>query len=91
MKRDQERYPCPRCGSDEAFCLPLTDKHPHATVLRMHPERGMSAHDLERAGYVAYEADVDGAQRRLWRKPGAARCTRGASVPVRPVSTGHGR
>lgn len=75
-----ERYPCPRCGSaaGDDFCLPLTDAHPHATLLRMHPERGARPHDLEQAGYIQYKAAVDGQAMNLWHKPGTARCTRGA-------------
>lgn len=73
------RYPCPRCGADEDFCLPLTDQHPHATVLRMHRERGMTPGDLVRLGYIEYDTEVDGAPARLWRKPGTVKCTRSAA------------
>lgn len=78
-----ERYPCPRCGSVQGddFCLPLSDAHPHATVLAMHKERGMSPADLTRGGYVTYSATVAGQQVTLWRKPGTRKCTRGSRPP----------
>ncbi len=72
-----ERYRCPRCGSSEEFCQPLTDAHGEISVLAMHRERGMSPADLERFGYEPYETVVGGERTTLWRKPGTRRCTRG--------------
>jgi len=75
-----EKYPCPRCGSAEEFCLPLSDSHKHYSVLSLHKERGMAPADLTRFGYVQYTAVVDGEEMKLWRKPGTRRCTRGQST-----------